>query len=104
MMQSLRESSLKPMYSLRSRNDLHFRPGLVQQRPRFQAALPAADDEDPLSLEATKITVFTSVRHECGRKTLKFRRAPGEGAYANGNDYPAGIDHFAIIGGEAETF
>ena len=48
----------QPMDARRTRDDFDLGSAFVQQRPRFQGALPTADDQHPFSCELLEVAVL----------------------------------------------
>jgi hypothetical protein len=61
VVQRLGETALKPVNPVSARYNLDFGAGFMEKGSRFQGALPAADDEDPLPAELLEFTVLGRV-------------------------------------------
>src|SRR5207249_7088878 len=89
------ESVVKPDDCRATDHYLDLSSGFVQQRRRFQRALPTANDSEPPACKSAHISPFGRVGCQIRRKIEKFRWAPGKwnnsARYyhaACGNDFP----------------
>jgi hypothetical protein len=103
MMKGLGEAALKPVNPLCP--SYHFNTGtaLMQQSGGFERALPTSNDQDPLSIESAKITIFWTVGSVRTRKVPKFLRAPCERPYAGSDDHALRVDCLAVFDSEAKS-
>ena len=58
MMKGLGEAALKPVNPLRPSDHLNTGTALMQQSGGFERALSTSNDQNALSIESTKITMF----------------------------------------------
>jgi len=84
------------MHARLTDQDFHFGTQLMKESSRFESALTAADNDDPLIGEAGQILRFGGMCCECARDVVKRSRPGGEGRDAAGDD-DAGSEKVASI-------
>src|SRR5439155_23798267 len=83
-------------------HDLHFRATLLEQGRRFECALPAAHDHDPLTGEPTQVAVVEGMRNQWCGQSGKLRQAPGEWTDARGHHHAPRVELFPILQAHVE--
>jgi hypothetical protein len=103
MMKGLWEAALKPVNPLRPSDHLNTGTALMQQSGGFERALSTSNDQNALSIESTKITMFWAVGSMRTREVPKFLWAPCERPYARSNDHALRVDCLAVFDCEAKS-